>query len=412
MSVFYKKTRITTYSVVLVLAMLFGNHVCAAVKIGENERIDNDVITMEKTGKTIEDRVEVKIGYNDNDFKTIYLSQLVTSSLFNNGTKLNMTSKNSVITVNSINNDNFIKNYGITNVDAYYILYIGSTVFHKTPGFTQLFYNTDNSTLTIGGIFTVIEDSTIIEYYPTMKLGTATLVKKLFYNKNGTINIGTDKTDVLSINGSRIEKKGWSFTGHLNILFDNENGFMNFKGKTIAIEDSIINSDRIAGLFYNIGNGIMTIGTNKTKKLNISTNKVEIKSKKWFLTGEICLLKNNHILNLNANSIAITNNIVTPISVKLNDNKDKYSVIFKNQGTLNINLYGNNPSFTLAGNEMSEYSNGKGVIGILNSSTVNFTNYSNTEAKVILGHNIRDYKIIPLLSPSKTPKEILMVHSI
>ncbi len=51
MSVFYKKTRITTYSVVLVLAMLFGNHVCAAVKIGENERIDNDVITMEKMVK-------------------------------------------------------------------------------------------------------------------------------------------------------------------------------------------------------------------------------------------------------------------------------------------------------------------------------------------------------------------------
>ncbi len=82
------------------------------------------------------------------------------------------------------------------------IYYIGSTVFHKTPGFTQLFYNTDNSTLTLNGNVIVIEGNIIIGKYHSFfyfKKFLTTSKKTLFYSK-GAINIGADKTNILSIN--------------------------------------------------------------------------------------------------------------------------------------------------------------------------------------------------------------------
>ena len=235
-----------------------------------------------------------------------------------------------------------------------------------------LFYNHNNSELNLNGKKISLESNTI-----TSLLG----VTHLFGN-SGTITFGSESTETLIFN-NKVSGKG------IVSLFFNNGLTLNLNGKKISLESNTITSlGKRAHLFGNFGT--TTLGSESTEALVFNNNVVN---------GEnhIYLFYNESTLNLNGKNISITNNTISP-AFKFDDNEGhKYSVIFENKKTLNIGLYGDNPSFTLANNGMTENSNDKRVIGIAmitsdrNGPQLNFKNNSNTEAKITLEHDIRSF---------------------
>lgn len=216
---------------------------------------------------------------------------------------------------------------------------------------------------------------------------------------------GNNSEGLLFENQSRIfiKKLRTSFLFVGNRIYSDKDAILLYNGDTFSVnskamifeDNNLETSDEgVATLIYNAGSmtfdpntmknlGIITPGSDPMEILAINNNKIKSQN----ISG---IIMNLGSLTLSGKVITIMNNDITPTFKFDTNSDDKYSFIIGNAKTMNINLYGDNPSFILANNKMTEGSDGKGVIGIINSSEVNFTNYSNSEAKVILGHDIRD----------------------
>ena len=196
----------------------------------------------------------------------------------------------------------------------------------------------------------------------------------LFSNKRKTI-INTENTLILGniILGNRFISKNEGEKG-IALFYNNENSSLTINSKNIYVSGNILNStERYARLFYNTG--ILTLGSDKTDTITIENNEIK---------GECnnSLLYNYGIFNINASNISIKNNEISGCYFI-------YNAVY-NAGTMNINLYGNNPTFEISGNKAGE-ENKKLTADIFldKDSKLNFVNHSNNEATIILENGIK-----------------------
>ena len=196
----------------------------------------------------------------------------------------------------------------------------------------------------------------------------------LFGNQK-KITINTENTLILGniILGNRFISKNEGEKG-IALFYNNENSSLTINSKNIYVIGNILNStERYARLFYNTG--ILTLGSDKTDTITIENNEIK---------GECnnSLLYNYGIFNINASNISIKNNEISGCYFI-------YNAVY-NAGTMNINLYGNNPTFEISGNKAGE-ENKKLTADIFldKDSKLNFVNHSNNEATIILENGIK-----------------------
>ena len=196
----------------------------------------------------------------------------------------------------------------------------------------------------------------------------------LFGNQK-KITINTENTLILGniILGNRFISKNEGEKG-IALFYNNENSSLTINSKNIYVSGNILNStERYARLFYNTG--ILTLGSDKTDTITIENNEIK---------GECnnSLLYNYGIFNINASNISIKNNEISGCYFI-------YNAVY-NAGTMNINLYGNNPTFEISGNKAGE-ENKKLTADIFldKDSKLNFVNHSNNEATIILENGIK-----------------------
>ena len=173
--------------------------------------------------------------------------------------------------------------------------------------------------------------------------------------------------------GNRFISKNEGEKG-IALFYNNENSSLTINSKNIYVSGNILNStERYARLFYNTG--ILTLGSDKTDTITIENNEIK---------GECnnSLLYNYGIFNINASNISIKNNEISGCYFI-------YNAVY-NAGTMNINLYGNNPTFEISGNKAGE-ENKKLTADIFldKDSKLNFVNHSNNEATIILENGIK-----------------------
>ena len=173
--------------------------------------------------------------------------------------------------------------------------------------------------------------------------------------------------------GNRFISKNEGEKG-IALFYNNENSSLTINSKNIYVSGNILNStERYARLFYNTG--ILTLGSDKTDTITIENNEIK---------GECnnSLLYNYGIFNINASNISIKNNEISGCYFI-------YNAVY-NAGTMNINLYGNNPTFEISGNKDGE-ENKKLTADIFldKDSKLNFVNHSNNEATIILENGIK-----------------------
>ena len=194
-------------------------------------------------------------------------------------------------------------------------------------------------------------------------------------NNQKTTTINTENTLILGniILGNRFISKNEGEKG-IALFYNNENSSLTINSKNIYVSGNILNStERYARLFYNTG--ILTLGSDKTDTITIENNEIK---------GECnnSLLYNYGIFNINASNISIKNNEISGCYFI-------YNAVY-NAGTMNINLYGNNPTFEISGNKAGE-ENKKLTADIFldKDSKLNFVNHSNNEATIILENGIK-----------------------
>ena len=97
-------------------------------------------------------------------------------------------------------------------------------------------------------------------------------------------------------------------------------------------------------MFFNY-NGIINLGTNNTESINITENSLDTNNYQPIL---FLNLRKNSIIDFKANQIIIKNN-------NLNTTRyySDYYAIIRNLGTMNFNLYGDNPLFELSSNKIN-----------------------------------------------------------
>ena len=118
----------------------------------------------------------------------------------------------------------------------------------------------------------------------------------------------------------------------------------------------------------------LTIGSNETETITIEGNKIEGESTAYLLFNIA-----ESTLNINGSNILIKDNIIS-----------NYYVIH-NKGIININLYGDNPTFKMLENKTAE-GNKKLTVDIYlygTKSKLNFINNSDNEAIIELGNGIK-----------------------
>lgn len=284
----------------------------------------------------------------------------------------------------------FIRDSGITDIDANYILFIGNKICYKESYFSIY----------------------------------------LFANHRGETNIGSANTKILLVSDTilindhakfdaSIEDKeefvNYERLNFCNFVFFNR-AITKLDGEFIAIKNS--NS----GVFDN-NEGTIVIGSEITKVISITNNKGK------YISSIIINNSNSNIV-FNGNLMSIVNNIISAryilkdaggldryeLLLSLfnsgdNDKKEEYigHISIKNWGTININLFGNSPCFTLAGNTVQKYNgdkkegySDKDIIGIAMLTQGLFfernlppklviTNNADTIATVIFGHDVRSF---------------------
>ena len=231
--------------------------------------------------------------------------------------------------------------------------------------YVNLFYN-EGKSLTINS-----KNIDIISNILSSTGGGYSYSNSYLFGNSGTLNLGSNKTEKITI-------KNNTLTGKRRVyLFSSTT--INSKN-IIDISNNKLSSKEEGSVLFN-NKGILTLGSNETEKITIENNK---------LTGEHgnSLLFNNiySTLNINGSNILIKNNI---ISIYNYGDYENYYAIYNN-GIININLYGDNPTFKMSKNKTTE-GNEKLTADILDyiDSKLNFINNSNKEAIIKLGNGIK-----------------------
>lgn len=287
------------------------------------------------------------------------------------------TEKNSIfaiIGVDLMNDPILFNSYGITDIDANYIFFVGNRVYYGQEW--------KNIHLFSGGRVTNIGST-------NTKL---LLVSDIWLENYGSCNPLTKDLQTMkeSTNfGSSLFNSGTKFSMKLN-------------GEFITIRNS---NSRI---FSN--SGTMVIGSEITKVLSITGIKGKYISNlvfNWI----------NSDMSFNGNIISMENSgVSTEFTFRDANGLDAYKLLFSNHeneeeykkkclirnwGTININLFGSSPCYTLTNNILQENDNSENTIGIAMLTDNMFsgnlppklviTNNADTMATVIFGHDIKSF---------------------
>lgn len=291
-----------------------------------------------------------------------------------------------MIGVDLMNDPVLFNSHGITDIDTNYIFFVGNRV-HYRQEWKAIHLFSGGRTTNIGSANTKL-----------------LLVSDILSENYGSCNPLTKDLQTMK---ELINSK--------NSLFHSRTEFlMKLDGEYIIIRNSnskVFNND-----------GTMIVGSEITKVLSITGIKGEYIS-------DLVFNWVNSDINFNGRIISITNNDIpakfTFIDAKEKDRRELLELSFvpkknkeeeykqfsliRNWGTININLFGNSPCFTLAGNTVQKYNgdkkerySDKDIIGIAMLTQGLFfernlppklviTNNADTIATVIFGHDVRSF---------------------
>ena len=202
-------------------------------------------------------------------------------------------------------------------------------------------------------------------------------------NRSAIVNIGSKNTEILSISKNILDTRTQSY-----FICNFEGSQFNLKGKVINITNNYIDNSKSPGefqhnyMFFNY-NGIINLGTNNTESINITENSLDTNNYQPIL---FLNLGKNSIIDFKANQIIIKNN-------NLNTTRyySDYYAIIRNLGTMNFNLYGDNPLFELSSNKINSENMIYGIRLNGENGKLNFINHLNSKARVILDSSIVGY---------------------
>ena len=200
-----------------------------------------------------------KIGENGLLFtgKDTYISNTNFSSEF----KIYFTKTNSTFIMAGINLEKsnvLIRNYGIIDINFGHIIFIANTVNYDRMN-SHLYYNLFNS-ITIGSS----ETKTLSIIYNKIGKGKD---NSLFFNSGGSIELNS--RDIFVFNNNVNSDNNMSSS-----LFYNQSGTMTLGSQItdkISINNNIINSDKYSYMFYNSKGGTITFSG---KNINIQDNEI------------------------------------------------------------------------------------------------------------------------------------------